>query len=134
MELILERTYLTNGVNGKLFIGKQLVCPTIELPWRNNRYQVSCIPEGKYPVRLRHTERFGRHLAIDHVPGRTAILIHTFNHALKESKGCIAPVSRITGEGEGHSSRVALDQLLMQLKPAFDNKETIFLIIKKAKS
>jgi len=132
MVLVLEREYFEKGVNGELFLNQQLVCRTIELPWRENQRQVSCIPEGQYTVRLRCTKRFGRHLTVDRVPGRISILVHTFNNALKESRGCIAPVCQTTGEGQGHSSRIALDRLLGLLQPAFDKNETILLIIKKA--
>lgn len=132
MVITLEREYLSNGVNGRIFLNQRLVCTSIELPWHNNERRVSCIPEGQYVVRPRYTTRFGHHLTVEKVPGRSSILIHCFNDALKESKGCIAPVTSITGEGKGIFSRVALDLLLHQLKPALDKNETILLIIKKA--
>lgn len=131
MDIQLLRQYHANGTNGSLYAGGKKICDTIELPWRNNQRQVSCIPEGNYKIRKRYTTRFGWHCWVETVPGRDAILIHAFNHALKESKGCIAPVTTIQGEGQGSSSKTALKKLLTMLTPAFDRREPVYLTIKK---
>ena len=67
---------------------------------------------------------------VRNVPGRSNILIHAYNNALAESKGCIAPVNRITGEGEGDFSRLALAKLISLVYPVLDKEEPVFLIIK----
>jgi hypothetical protein len=41
------------------------------------------------------------------VQGRSGILFHAANDALKELRGCIAPVTEHTGEGKGNWSRNA---------------------------
>jgi Family of unknown function (DUF5675) len=132
MEITLERKYHKNGTNGVLLFDGVRICDTIELPWRDNKFQVSCIPEGRYRIRKRYTVKFGWHCTVDNVPDRTAILVHTFNNALEESKGCIAPVETIDGEGIGSSSRVSLNKLLKILKPAFDKNKPVYLTIKKS--
>jgi hypothetical protein len=38
--------------------------------------------------------------------------LHAANDALKEIKGCIAPVSFLTGEGKGMKSREALAKVV----------------------
>lgn len=129
MELVLTRQYLERGVNGTLTLNYNRICDTIELPWRNNQRRISCIPEGRYLLRKRYTGRFGWHCRVLDVPGRSAILIHAYNNALKESKGCIAPVSRLTGAGTGNASRIALRNLLKTLSDAFDRHEPVFLTI-----
>lgn len=134
MELLLIRQYHEQGVNGTISMGGQRICYTIELPWRNNQRRLSCIPEGRYKLRRRLTTRFGLHCRVENVPGRDAILIHSFNRALKESKGCIAPVTRLEGPGTGSSSRAALRKLMETLSPYFDRKETIFLTIQSTKN
>lgn len=134
MELLLIRQYHEQGVNGTLSTGGQRICDTIELPWRNNQRRISCIPEGRYKLRKRFTARFGHHCRVENVPGRDAILIHSFNNALKESKGCIGPVTKQEGPGIGTSSRPALRKLMGCLSPYFDKKEPIFLIIKSTKN
>lgn len=45
------------------------------------------------------------------VKDRDLILIHPANDALRELKGCIAPVTKLTGEGKGIASRLALEGL-----------------------
>src|ERR1700709_2663799 len=101
MELELIRTYYPAATNGKILYQERLITYTIELPWKDNHTRVSCIPEGKYELIKRWTSQFGRHLQIMDVPGREYILIHPANEALHELKGCIAPVSVITGAGKG---------------------------------
>lgn len=116
MNLTLSRTYFPMGTNGDLYINGKLQCHTIELPWKNNQHQVSCIPEGTYRLRHRYTKKFGHHLEVLDVPGRSGILVHAANNAQKELKGCIAPVSIIRGEGFGIISRGALESLIQALR------------------
>ena len=131
MELILEREYHPQGVNGLLRCGRKKICLTIERPWLNNRKQVSCIPEGRYVLERRYTKKFGWHCLLPGVPGRTGILIHSFNNALEESQGCIGPVMFTTEPGRGSLSRDALRGLMNFLDASFDKKKPIFLTIKK---
>ena len=112
MELLLIRTYHSQGVNGVIFFNGVRICDSIELPWRNNLRGISCIPEGSYTISKRRSRKYGSHLWIRNVPGRELILIHPANNALKELRGCIAPVSEITGPGMGISSRKAMRKLL----------------------
>lgn len=71
----------------------------LELPWRDNRTGVSCIPPGLYEAHLTYSNRFQREVYIlDGVPDRTAIEIHPANWAgdkaagfYTELNGCLAP-------------------------------------------
>lgn len=128
MELKLYREYFPKGTNGELFLNGNRVCFTIELPWKNNARQVSCIPEGRYELQKRYTPRFGKHFILLHVPNRSYICLHAANDALKEIKGCIASVTTITGEGTGDNARMALAKLVALVYPAFQ-KERVFLTI-----
>jgi len=129
MELVLNRMYYPHGTNGQLLLDGERVSFTIELPWKDNLPQVSCIPEGKYFLRKRYSPRFGRHLQVMDVRDRALILIHPANSALRELKGCIAPVSILTGEGEGQRSKAALALLNDKVFSALERKETVFLTI-----
>ena len=131
MDIILKRAYYPKGVNGDLLINGELVCHTIELPWLNNEKQISCIPEGKYHVSKRFTNRFGWHLLVHNVEGRSGILVHAANNALKEIKGCIAPVTTLTGEGTGTYARAALKRLMAIVSPVLAKDEEVYLIISK---
>lgn len=132
MKLELIRTYNPDGVNGELLIDGMKVCNTIELPWKENQSRVSCIPEGKYELTKRYSQRFGWHLLVNNVVKRSYILIHAFNDAVKESKGCIAPVFVLTGNGKGIRSRAALQLLLSIVYPELEKGKQIFITIKKA--
>lgn len=130
MKLELIRTYHPDGVNGELLIDGTKVCNTIELPWKENQSRISCIPEGTYQLTKRYSLRFGWHLLVNNVYGRNYILIHAFNDAVKESKGCIAPVFVLTGNGKGIRSRVALKLLLSIVYPELEKRNNIFITIK----
>ena len=65
------------------------------------------------------------------VSGREYILIHPANEALRELKGCIAPVFLITGAGKGICSRMALKSLTSLVYGALDRHEQVFITIKK---
>lgn len=69
--------------------GKEIFsCKTLELPWKDNQQNVSCIPTGTYSVKRRHSERFKEHFHILDVPNRTWILIHAGNY-YTQIKGCV---------------------------------------------
>ena len=112
MELILERSYHALGTNGDLYLNGKFICNTIELPWIGNDRGVSCIPEGKYQLVKMFTKKFGLHYMVCNVPGREEIFIHPANDAMRELKGCIAPVSKIIGEGLGSNSRKAFRKFM----------------------
>lgn len=130
IRLHLTRAYALEGVNGKLFHNGNLICETIELPWRNNKKSVSCIPEGQYRLIKRIHPKHGAQLQVINVPNREGILIHPANFALRELQGCIAPVSKCTGPGEGTYSRVAMERLQELVYPVLDADEQVFLVIK----
>jgi len=128
MEVVLKRTYYPGGTNGELFLFGIRVCYTIELPWKDNRRRISCIPEGKYELQKRYTQRFGHHFLLLNVPGRDYILLHAANDAMKEMFGCIAPVSALTGEGKGSQSRIALGKLVKLLYPEME-KGKVWIVV-----
>jgi Family of unknown function (DUF5675) len=152
MELELIRTYYWSGTNGKILLMPsdafsppenlpgagaeehegRLIVYTIELPWRDNHARVLCIPEGRYELKKRWTPRFRRHLQVMNVVRRDCILIHPANDALLELKGCIAPVSSITGAGKGLRSRKALGTLTGLVYGALDQHEPVFITIKSS--
>lgn len=90
---------------------------------------VSCIPEGKYILKKRYSNKFGWHIHLIDVPGRAFILIHPANDAKKELLGCIAPVSNCTGIGMGNYSRKALKKLTDLVFPMLDKTIQVQLII-----
>ena len=131
MEFELKRTYRSSGTNGALWYGGSLICHTIELPWKDNKVNISCIPEGRYLLEKRITHERGFHLILKSVPGRSWILIHPANDARTELEGCIAPVSELTGIGKGIRSKEAMDELLEAFEEVQEKQNHIYITIKE---
>ena len=129
MVLWLSRTYFPNGTNGKLECEGKFICNTIELPWKKNETKVSCIPEGKYFIKKRYSNKFKWHLEVLDVKNRSLILFHPANNAMQELKGCIAPVTKLSGPGLGLMSRKAFTQLKNLVYARLDKKESVKLIV-----
>lgn len=63
----------------------------IELPWKKNKRNISCIPAGKYNAVAVKRYSNGRYaLWILDVPDRSQIMIHTGNF-VRQLRGCLAP-------------------------------------------
>ncbi|GGH68215.1 hypothetical protein HNQ91_001499 [Filimonas zeae] len=131
MELKLLRTYHEEGTNGELFVNNKLFCYTIELPWKDNQQQVSCIMEGTYNLVKRHSVNHSHHLLLKGVEGRELILIHPANNTLKELRGCISPVKVLTAPGCGDSSRAVFEPLLKMVYQSLKKQQTVTITIAK---
>ena len=129
MVLVLTRTYFPEGTNGILVHQGKIICNTIELPWKDNLSQVSCIPEGEYFIEKRFSKRFEWHFEILNVPSRSFILFHPANNAKAELRGCIAPVSQLSGAGLGLQSKKAFIKLKNLVYPELDAKESVLLLV-----
>lgn len=73
---------------GILYVDGEVVCWTMELPWRGNKKNVSCIPPGMYVATKIASEEYGHTLWVDGVPGRSDIIFHIGN-SVKDTRGCI---------------------------------------------
>jgi hypothetical protein len=129
MVIHLTRTYFPDGTNGTIQSEGKVICNTIELPWKRNEKRVSCIPEGKYFIKKRYSQKFKWHLEVVDVENRSLILFHPANNALQELNGCIAPVTKLSGPGLGLMSRKAFEKLKTLVYKALDNKESVELLI-----
>lgn len=129
MELKIIRQYFTHGTNGDLFVNGQKYCHTIELPYLNNQHEISCIPEGCYKLVKHHSDHLGNVIMLLDVPFRYMIYIHPANDAQRELKGCIAPVTFITGEGKGSLSKPEFTPLRDKIYGAIDKTEECYIII-----
>lgn len=66
----------------------------VELPWKDNKRNTSCIPAGEYEGIAINRPSNGKYaIHLQRVPKRTAILIHSANRA-NQLLGCIAPGKR----------------------------------------
>ena len=129
MVIFLTRTYFPEGTNGRLECEGRFISFTIELPWKKNEKRVSCIPEGKYFIKKRYSNKFKWHLEILDVSDRSLILFHPANHAKNELKGCIAPVSKLSEPGMGLLSRKAFIKFKDFVYKILERGESVELII-----
>jgi hypothetical protein len=94
--VLLIRTYHTDFVTiGQLFFrnkDKKIdQVATLELPWKENQPNISCIPVGRYKVKKTYSPHFKKNRwEVQDVNGRSGIRIHIANY-VSELKGCIAP-------------------------------------------
>lgn len=117
----ISKMYVCEG-NGILFS-----CYGLELPWKDNTREISCIPVGVYDAVKRSASaspsRNYDHIHVLNVPQRSFILIHTgnwYNH----TQGCI-----LTGTGlkdinkdgicDVIHSRIAFNDLMSYLPDSF---------------
>lgn len=112
------------GTLGVLLHAGRIVCQMGELPWRDNRANLSCIPVGEYQVNYLPRSGSGRYRDVYHVvgvEGRAGILIHPGNLTGDRTKGlkthswgCLLPGSRLgrlRGQRAVLASRSALADL-----------------------
>ena len=131
MVIELQRLYRDGWTDGLIFIKGILLCRSIELRWVNNERNVSCVPEGVYPVAIIQHPKFGECLQVSGVKGRSGILVHVANDAQKELRGCIAPVFTLSGNGKGQHSRLALNYIIENLKISGEKEHFIEIKSKK---
>ena len=131
MVIELQRWYRDGWTEGMILIKGVVVCRSIELGWANNERNVSCVPEGVYPMSIIQHPKHGECLRVDGVKGRSGILIHVANDAQKELRGCIASVFSLNGNGKGQYSRLALNYVIENLKRSGEKSHFIKIMSSK---
>ena len=93
-------------------------CVTIELPWRDNETDMSCVPPGIYTCHWFESPKHGFCFQIMGVPGRTFVEIHAANLAgdvakgyVSQLKGCCALGESIAVFPKGSPPADSLDQM-----------------------
>ena len=128
--LLIRDTFSKESTIGELFLNGERICDTLENPWVDNQRNISCIPEGVYPVRLRlpreSATRDYLHLLVEDVENRSYILFHRGNSA-KDTRGCIL-VGLGTEQDFVSNSVLAMDLLIKEVIHL--GGENINLIIK----
>lgn len=83
----IKSSNLDHGTPGIFTSDKGFTCRTLELPWKDNESNISCIPAGTYLCTYRYSKKYSRHYLLHNVDGRTYILTHSGNLAGDVSKG-----------------------------------------------
>jgi len=124
-----------NGVQtiGKLVAkkgGAIFSCDVLELSWKNNQSNISCIPKGLYDVKYTFSWKFKKYTyEIQKVPNRTGIRQHVGN-TYKQIQGCILlGVSPKDINGDGQID-VTNSQNTVKAFEAFMGKKSYKLLIK----
>lgn len=91
--IIVRNNYQDKQTLGFLFVIENdeilFECKTLELPWKDNKSKVSCIPKGTYSAKKEYSNSFKQDLfELKNVPGRSEIKIHSANYYI-QLKGCI---------------------------------------------
>uniref|UniRef100_A0A6M3L0K4 DUF5675 domain-containing protein n=1 Tax=viral metagenome TaxID=1070528 RepID=A0A6M3L0K4_9ZZZZ len=104
---------IINGPDG-------FICHVGEPPWRDNETNISCIPEGKYIVKIVRSNKFGTTYWVTNVQKRTGILQHSGNFCGDRSLGFKSHTygcqlfGKFRGKIEGQeavlASRIALEK------------------------
>jgi len=88
-ELTIERKLSSdNCTMGYLIASGEVICYTLELPWKDNSNNISCIPSGSYNGILRYDKTDGWRIQLENVPNRTGVQIHMGNYTT-QTEGCI---------------------------------------------
>lgn len=94
-KVVLIRSYQPQQTLGRMAVYNGIInkpkyqCVTIELPYKENERNISCIPEGIYKCEKIVSPNFGRCINIRDVPRRDLIRVHPANFT-HELRGCIA--------------------------------------------
>lgn len=89
--LTIKRThhYLTDGIFGTLDIERMPFCQTLELPWRDNKPDVSSIPPGEYLCnQILSPKRGCQVFELQNVPNRSSVEVH-WGNSIYDIEGCI---------------------------------------------
>jgi Family of unknown function (DUF5675) len=86
----LQRVYRFNKPTISILSLKEHKVFVLELPNRDNKKQISCIPEGDYICKWILSPKFGWTYQVLDVPNRGNILIHSGN-SMVETYGCLLP-------------------------------------------
>jgi hypothetical protein len=113
-----------HGTLGKI-IAPDIQCYSIELPWKNNEQNISCIIAGAYPYRKEIHPKFGRCLRLFAISEREGVLMHAGSFAgdvslgwKSDSSGCViigSKIEKIKKQKAAINSRATLDTLILSL-------------------
>jgi len=115
-------------------------CHTLELPWRDNQTNLSCIPAGEYHIQFVTTRRriggIRQMYWLSHVEGRNGILVHPGTWAGDKTQGFKSSVLGciLTGKSIGtYKNQQAIFQTRQAVRELHDalHRQPAKLIIKE---
>ena len=95
-EVFIKRLQSDDEDTPSVLYCEDFVARVMELPWRDNQRNISCIPAGEYLVRTRYSKKFKLVYWLQNVMDRSYIYIHSGNLAgdkrlewITHSYGCL---------------------------------------------
>lgn len=108
-KVLLMRRWPTDKSTGGLVTGPSgMQLYSLELPWKNNQFRISCIPEGEYRCVWHLSPKFGWTYLVTGTEPRTQILFHAGNYP-KNTWGCIL-LGKSRSQDAVWSSRQAIQE------------------------
>lgn len=90
-----------DGTFGELETDDGFKCFTVELPWKDNLADRSCVPAGVYSCNWRYSPKHECNLYhVDNVPGRSSVEIHPANWGGDKTQGKRSDLLGCIGVGE----------------------------------
>ena len=113
----LSRIHQHDCTIGILNYGLSARACTLELPWKENQQNISCIPAGYYVAQYRKSPSNGDVIELKDVPSRSFIQIHSGNYT-SQIAGCILvgdSIVDLNGDGvlDVANSKNTLKRLLL---------------------
>lgn len=111
---LIRVAHSTEATYGVLVWGRIPFAVTLELPWRGNEPNNSCIPHGVYQCNRVQSPKFGDTFEVTNVPGRSHILFHKGN-LWDDTQGCILvgeSFNRVTGKPGITSSKEGFEEFM----------------------
>lgn len=125
----LEQT--ERGTLGQILVDGKVVCYSLELPWKDNEVNVSCIPTGEYPCRLEYSPRYKRDLfEIKEVPGRSEVKFHKGNY-LSDIRGCVLVGTEPGYDDEGNRAVWNSDKAFTRFMAAMSGKASDDVLVRR---
>lgn len=135
---LLRNPTTDEGTFGVILLDNNITFSTGELPWRNNKNGVSCIPVGTYIAYWFNSPKHGWCYQLKNVPKRSMVQIHSANYMadktlgkLSELEGCIA-LGKSIGVLNGQTAVLSSKQAIAEFN-AIMNKEDFELTILNTK-
>ena len=89
VEIFRLEGFSPDGTFGAVLVNGEFTCLSLELPWRDNQENLSCIHPGEYLANRIHSKRFNMDtFQLINVPGRQFIEFHIGN-TVNDTDGCI---------------------------------------------
>ena len=130
--IIVRQAFRDKQTLGELLVYKdsQVIfkCDTLELPWKDNQHNISCVPTGAYNLKRYSSEKHTNVSSLPGIPNRSYILIHSGNY-YTDIEGCI-----LVGDGyedinnDGIVDVVNSRDTLTKLKEALQYEEVPIII------